>query len=595
LHGPKPEQQASPLKRFLWPFIRPHRRVIILAVIMNAFSGIAISIQTVTPKYFIDDILLNSALDNAAKMKWAMILAAAFLVTTIIWRMLLWHLSYRMFTRVREQVVRSLRSAFFRHINSLCLRFHVRHHSGELFSYLFGTPLLQVQTYFQQLTMMGPHCAFCAISTIVVVMFWDPWVSATMVVAVAASTWVMGYSRQRVKTLSAEFQERERHVSGRVADMLRGTRHVKMYAIEDDVFKQFQVEADTMSRQTVQRDVRSHELWMTYEGVGYVGFSLLCVVSAWRYLSGDVKIGEISAYLSAYAALSWPLNILFQISQARGGAQASLERMAEVMDTISTTPEPDDADRVAPPANAPIELRNVTFRYTDSDVINDLSLTIPYGQTVALVGHSGSGKSTLSQLILRLYDPREGEVRIGNVDLKTCSGTDVRRLFGIVPQQPFFFRASVLDNVRLLKPGATEDEVWHSLELAHAASFVRELESGVHTIIAEEGSTLSGGQRQRLAIARALLASPSYFIFDEATSALDTVSEKAIQETLRKILPGRTAIIIAHRLATIRDCKRILVMQSGRIVQDGTYADLAAADGPFAEMARQNQFDGVST
>lgn len=558
---------------------------------MNAFSGVAISVQTLTPKYFIDDILLSRTLDSAAKLRWSLLLAAGFLLTTIVWRMLLWHLSYRMFTRVREKVVCELRSALFRHINYLCLRFHVRHQSGELFSFLFGTPLTQVQGYFQQLTMMGPHCAFSAVVTLSVVLFWDPVLTAVMIVAVAMSTIVMAYSRKRVKTLSLDYQERERHVSGKVADLIRGSRHVQLYAIEEDIIGQFRTEADAIGRQMVQRDVRSHELWMSYEAVGYVGYGALCVAGAWRYLSGAVQIGELAAYLSAYTALAWPLNILFQISQARGGAQASLERMAAVMDTLSTIPEPEAATRVSPQKNASIRLEGVTFRYTGNPVINDLTLTIPYGQTVALVGASGSGKSTLTQLIVRLYDPQLGSVSIGGVDLKNCSGRDVRRLFGIVPQQPYFFRASVLDNVRLLKPSATEPEVWSALDLAHASAFVRELPDGLNTMVGEEGATLSGGQRQRLAIARALLASPSYFIFDEATSALDTVSEKNIQETLRQILPGRTAIIIAHRLATIRHCERILVMSGGRIVQDGDYRSLADADGPFAEMARQHEFD----
>jgi len=564
--------------------------VLTVAVLMNAFSGVAISVQTLAPKYFIDDILLNPALDNAGKLRWSVILAAGFLVTTIIWRMLLWHLSYRMFTRIREKVVCELRSAFFRHINYLCLRFHVRHQSGELFSFLFGTPLTQVQTYFHQLTMMGPHCAFSAITTLVVVLFWDPFLTAVMFVALAASTFVMARSRDRVKTLSHDYQERERQVSGKVADLIRGSRHVQLYAIEEDIIGQFRTEADAIGRQMVRRDVRSHELWMTYEGVGYVGFAALCVTGAWRYLNGAVQIGELAAYLSAYTALAWPLNVLFQISQARGGAQASLERMAAVMDTLSSTPEPDEMSREKPLANAVIRLEGVTFRYTETPIIKDLSLTIPYGQTVALVGASGSGKSTLSQLIVRLYDPQAGFVSIGGVDLKNCSGRDVRRLFGIVPQQPYFFRASVMDNIRLLKPAATEGEIWNALELAHAAEFVRQLPDGLQTLIGEDGTTLSGGQRQRLAIARALLAGPSYFIFDEATSALDTVSERNIQDTLQKILPGRTAIIIAHRLATIRNCERILVMQNGRLVQDGDYQTLAGMPGPFAEMVREHGF-----
>ncbi len=558
------------------------------AIFLNAFSGVAISVQTVTPKYFIDDILMNPALDVAGKIRWSLLLALGFLVITIVWRMLLWHISFRIFTRIREQVLRDLRSALFRHINYLCLRFHVKNQSGELFSYLFGTPLLQVQNYFHQLTMMGPHCAFCAISTLVVVFFWDPVMSAVMFFSVIGSALVMTYSRSRVKTLSTSFQERERSVSGRVADLIRGSRHVKLYAIEEDIIRQFQMEADAIGRQTVERDVKSHELWMSYEAINYLGFALLCVTGAWRYTGGHVQIGEISAYLAAYTALGWPLSVLFQISQARGGAQASLDRMAVVMETLSTTPEPSEAERTEPHGGSSLEFSNVTFRYTDVTVLNQLSLTIPYGQTVALVGPSGSGKSTLSQLILRLYDPQEGTVKIGGADLRKCSGRDVRRLFGIVPQQPYFFSASVLDNVRLLKPDAAEGEVWTALDRANAAEFVKALPQGLDTVIGEEGGTLSGGQRQRLAIARALLANPSYFIFDEATSALDTVSEKYIQSTLQQVLPGKTAIIIAHRLATIRNCERIIVMQNGRIVQDGDYDTLVARPGPFADMAKQH-------
>jgi ABC-type multidrug transport system fused ATPase/permease subunit len=579
----------SAFRTLLWPYARPYRRTIFIAVLMNAFSGVAISVQTVTPKYFIDDILLNDSLDNGAKIRWTLVLAGGFLVTTIIWRMLIWHWSYRMFTRVRETVLRDLRSAFFRHINSLCLRFQLRHQSGELFSYLFGTPLTQVQTYFQQLTMMGPHCAFSAISTLVVVLFWDPVMSLVMIVTVVMSTVMMGYSKNRVKTLSADYQEQERHVSGRVADLIRGSRHVKLYAIEDDVVRQFHEEADSISRQIVRRDVRAHELWMSYESISYVGFALLCVVGAWRFVAGAVQIGELSAYLTAYTALAWPMSVLFQITQAKGGAQASLERMAAVMDTLSSTPEPSPSEKAEVPAKGDITFEDVRFRYTDVPVLEGLNLTIPYGQSVALVGASGSGKSTISQLVLRLYDPQEGSVSLGGVDLRKCSGPAVRRLFGIVPQQPYFFRATILENVRLLKPAAEEAEVWRVLDLAHAASFVGDLPEGLHTLLGEEGTTLSGGQRQRLAIARALLASPSFFIFDEATSALDTVSERSIQETLSQVLPGKTAILIAHRLGTIRHCQRIIVLQAGKIVQDGDYLSLSQQPGPFAEMVRQQE------
>lgn len=224
-----------------------------------------------------------------AKLRWALLLAGVFLAVTLIWRMLLWTISYRIFTRIREAVVRDLRSAFFRHINSLCLRFHVRHQSGELFSYLFGTPLTQVQTYFQQLTQSGPVSLFSALSIIVVVMFWDPFLTAVLILSVMACGLVMIYSGRRVMVLSANYQERERHVSGRVADLIRGTRHVKLYAIEDDVAGQFWTQAESLGQHVVQRDVRTHELLVRYEAVIYVGYAFLIAVGLGDLLPGTFK------------------------------------------------------------------------------------------------------------------------------------------------------------------------------------------------------------------------------------------------------------------------------------------------------------------
>jgi ABC-type multidrug transport system fused ATPase/permease subunit len=214
-----------------------------------------------------------------------------------------------------------------------------------------------------------------------------------------------------------------------------------------------------------------------------------------------------------------------------------------------------------------------------------MNLVVPYGQRVALVGPSGSGKSTIAQLVLRLYDPQRGEVRIGGTDARRFAGAALRKYFGVVPQDPFIFRTSVRDNVRVACPNASDDEVRRACELANAWEFIDKLAGKLGAPVGEGGASLSGGQRQRLAIARALLADPEIFIFDEATSALDSLSEKLIQDALEKNLGSRTAIFIAHRLATVRNCDRILVLDGGRIVQDGTYDELSR-DGLFRELVR---------
>ncbi len=244
-----------------------------------------------------------------------------------------------------------------------------------------------------------------------------------------------------------------------------------------------------------------------------------------------------------------------------------------------------------PPAGE-IEMRDVHFAYDDQFVLNGVSFRIPYGQSVALVGPSGSGKSTIAQLLLRLYDPNRGEVLFGGQNIRHSAGSEIRRRFGVVPQDPFIFRTTIRQNLRVAEPEADDDAIEMACRLANAWEFIEKLPDRLDTRVGEGGSNLSGGQRQRLAIARALLANPPAFLFDEATSALDTLSEQLIQETMRRVCAGRSAIIIAHRLATVRDCHRILVVNKGRLEQDGSYEELIARPGLFRELVQGQQLKG---
>lgn len=579
-------ENRSVTRRFVWLYVKPHAPALIFAIAINSLSGFAMTLQTMAPKYLIDDVIMAPGIavpERYVRLAW---LSAAYLFVSIVCRMLGWHWSYRIFTKIREEVIRKIRSAVFRQINMLCLRFHLKNNSGELFSYLFGTPLTQVQQFFHQASMMGPHYLFMVVSTVGWVFFWDPVLTAVLTLSVLGAVWAMNHIRLRMKDLHAVFQDSEKFVSGKVADLVRGSRHVKLYAIEDQVIEQFEQQALVIGRKGIERDVRSHMLWMRQETISYIGFIALCIACTWRYLEGEVTIGEVSAYLGAFIGLQGPLNTIFQIVSSQGAAQASLERIAAVMDTISTTPEPEESRRKTLPHGGDISFRNIRFAYAEEAVFENFSLEIPCGQKIALVGPSGSGKSTLSQLAMRLYDPQEGSVRIGGINLRNCRGREVRRQFGVVPQDPYFFQSSILENVRLLRPDATAEEVKSALERANAWEFVAELPQRLETMVGESGATLSGGQKQRLAIARALLIDPPCFIFDEATSALDTVSERLIQQALEKILKDKTAIFIAHRLSTIQTCDRILVLRKGKIVQDGSYSALASVPGLFQEMVR---------
>lgn len=575
----------------LMPFIRPHRGALAFAVALNAFHGVAMTFQNLMPKYLIDDVLLAESLSTSQRWMRAAAFIAAYLFGCIVCRMLTWHWSYRIFTRIREAVVFGLRATFFRHINHLCVRFHGRYNSGELFSYIFGSPLAQVQQYFQQLAILGPGGAFALLSSVVWVWQWDWVMTLLLVTALCSNVALMNPLRRRIQALHKEFQSVEGNVSGHIADLIRGQRDVKLYAMENQVIDQFEMQAGLIGRKSADRDIRSHLQMMKAEGMNYVFFALLCLAGVWRYLDHAVTIGEVQGYLTSFIALQMPLNWLLQITTLRGGAQASLERLSLVLNTVSTTPDPVETVSPVPP-RGDIVVRDLHFSYQDQPTLLGVDLRIPYGQRIALVGPSGSGKTTLAQLLLRFYMPDAGEILIDGCNIRDCRGTELRRAFGVVPQDPYFFRTTLRDNIRVARPDATDHEIRRVCEAANAWDFIEAMPLKLNTPVGESGTTLSGGQKQRLAIARALLNDPSYFIFDEATSALDNISERLIQDSLDRVLKDRTAIFIAHRLATVRTCNRIVVLKDGAILQDGTYNDLVNQPGLFKTMVESDELRG---
>lgn len=584
--------QAPSLWRFLAPTLRPHAKLIGLALALSAAHGVAITFQNMMPKYLIDSVLQAGGVSTRARWVRLGQLVAAYLFACIVARMLVWHLGYRVFTWVREKVLFTMRADFFRHVNRLCMRYHTATHSGETFSYLFGSPLGQVQAYFQAFTFGAPGAVVVLVSTLVWLGAWDPVLSGVLVASVLSTVVLMNRTRRKVQAYHNDYQQTETTVTGYVADLLRGGRDVKLYAMEQQAADDFGARVWQVGQKAYDRDVKSHVQWMKQETIGYCAFAALCAACAWRYLhdqshpvSHPLTIGEVQAYLTAFGALQGSLTTLFQLSTQRGAAQAGLNRIDAVLKTVSTTPDP-----LAPravPSRGEIALHNVTFGYTgDRPVLRSVDLRIPYGQKVALVGPSGAGKSTVTQLLLRLYDPDHGSVTLDGVDLRHLAGGELRRRFGVVPQDPFIFRASVRTNLTVARPDATDAQVRTACDRANAWEYIARLPDGLDTMVGEGGNTLSGGQRQRMAIARALLADPDYFIFDEATSALDTVSEHLVQRAMENAGDGRTSLVIAHRLATVRNCDRILVCDGGRIAQDGTYDQLLARPGLFRDLVQ---------
>lgn len=593
-HAPNELPPVQSFWGFFYPMIKPYKWLVGGSLFLNALHGVAVTFQTLTPKYLVDDVLLAPNLDYATRVRRLFWLAGWYLFASIFARMTLWHIGYRMFTFVREKVLFTMRANFFRHVNHLCLRFHIKHNSGELFSYLFGSPLGQIQNYFQQFTFGAPGALFILVTTIIWLGAWDWMMTTVLLTMVSLTVVIMHRSRKVVQELHSDFQKTESNVSGYVADLLRGSRDVKLYAMEDKVSEDFEERVWEIGQKSYRRDVQSHVQWMKNETVQYCSFAALCIVAGFRYLYDQshrppevrLTIGEIQAYLTAFMSMQGAMSQLFNLSTIKGAAQAGVDRINAVLRAESTTPDPASEAQMIP-RKGDIELRGVHFAYEAArPVLKGLNLHVPYGQRVALVGPSGAGKSTVTQMLLRLYDPDQGSVLIGGMNVRLYQGADLRQHFGVVPQDPFIFRTTIRYNLCVARPDATIAQMRRACELANAWEFIERLPSGFDTPVGEGGSTLSGGQRQRLAIARALLAEPDYFIFDEATSALDTLSEKLVQDAMTRSTGGRTTFIIAHRLATVKDADRILVVDGGIIAQDGTYDDLVKQPGVFRDLVQ---------
>ncbi len=593
--SPSPTEAAPPTT--LWGLVREHawrhRGALLLALLLNAIPGFGVALQTLAPKYLIDDVLAPAALSPQIRLGRLAALLAVYLVAALVFRMAAWYGSYKVWTAVREQITMELRAKFFRHINRLCLRFHGRHSSGELFTYVMGSPLGEISSFYHNIAMNVPNALTAFAFSVALIGLWDWTLTLVLLALVVSTVLAMNHGSARLQRLNEDFQRVESKIVGRLTDIFRGNRDVKMYAIEDRMSAAFEKNADTLRATACARDLKTHQVNMRQEAIGYFCFALVCCLGAWRFWEGRLTTGQLVGYLAAYGALQGPVGLVFSLGTQRGRARASFLRLMDLLTTASSTPDPKPHIAETPPDRADLTLRDVRFSYlADQPVLQDLNLTIPFGQRIAFVGPSGSGKSTLAKLLLRLYDPDGGSVALGGVDLRRCRSAEVRQKFGVVPQDPYFFSTTLRENLLVMRPDASEAELRHACELANAWEFIEKMPDRLDTAIGEGGARLSGGQRQRLAIARALLHEPQYMIFDEATSALDTVSEQLVQDALGRILSGgqRTAVFIAHRLSTIKNCDRVLVIDSGRVVQDGTFESLKNKPGLFRRMVASDRF-----
>ncbi len=486
----------------LWELVSPyawtHRWALALCLFLNALPGFAIALQTVAPSFLFDHILNARDVTMTTRYVRLGLLLLGYLFVAIVMRMYAWYGSYKIFTRVRESIVLELRARFFRHINGLCLRFHGKHSSGELFTYVMGSPLAEVSSFYHTLAMQVPNALCLFLSSVLILGAWDKGMTAILVVSVILTVISSNSGQNKLRALMEDFQDTESKVIGRVADIFRGNRDVKMYAIEEKMSDTFYQTADVLRQKVYNRDLKLHHVNMRQEAVGIFCFVLVCLVAAGRYVNGHLSGPQFFTYMAAFAVLQTPVQLIFQLKVAKGRAQASANRLGEMLNADSTTPEP---RRPAPlPKEGALVARDLTFGYTKHEpVLKDINLTIPYGQSVAFVGPSGSGKSTLAKLFLRLYDPDEGSMSIDDIDLCDARTTEIRQRFGVVPQDPYFFSTSIRENLLVVKPNVTEARIREVCEIANIWGFIEGLPDGLdppsRTATASSCSTMGASSR----------------------------------------------------------------------------------------------------
>jgi len=486
-----------------------------------------------------------------------------------------------------ERVITDLRRAVFDHILGLEPGFFEAARTGEVISRLTAdcTLLQQVigfglSMFVRNLLMMTGAGAM---------LFVVSWRLALMVLLGVPATLVpILLLGRRVRHLSRDNQDRVADVSAYVDEAVHEIRTVQAYAHEDADRANFAAHAEAAYDAGVARIRQKALLISSVMLIAFSAVGLILWIGGYDVLAGRLTAGDLSAFVFYSLVVAGGAGTVSEVWGELQRAAGASERLVELLDTPPGIVGPAQPSELRPEMAGEIEFDGVEFAYParpDTAALRAFSLRVARGERLALVGPSGAGKSTVFALLARFYDPQAGSVRIGGTDVRELDPRALRRLLAVVPQEPVIFAASVFDNVRYGRPQASRVEVERACERAFALEFVERLPQGLDTLLGERGVTLSGGQRQRLSIARALLADRPILLLDEATSSLDAASERMVQRALHELERGRTTLVIAHRLATVRDADRIVVLERGAIVAQGTHSQLMREAGLYANLA----------
>ncbi|OSZ61352.1 ABC transporter [Streptomyces pharetrae CZA14] len=493
--------------------------------------------------------------------------------------------------RVSQDVLLDLRGRIFRHAQALSIDFHERYTSGRLISR--STSDVEslrelLEDGLQELVMVILSCVYTA----VLLLWLDLGLGALAVASFVPLWWLVRRYRRRVQRVYLQRSSAIAAVIVKFVETMNGIRPVRAFRREAANDAEFRVLNRRHERTNGDALLEMARYVVGSRIVGNIAVALIVLWGAWRVADGTLALGVLAAAVLYLRRMYDPIDRFGMFLNSYQSAAASLEKIAGLLAQTPSVPEP-ASPAPLPPLEAEefpgreVVFAGVRFAYrTGGEVLPRFDLTLPAGQTVAVVGSTGAGKSTLAKLLARFYDPTEGRVLLDGVDLRDLATAELRRGVVMVTQEAFLFSGTVAENIAIGRPDATREEIEQAAKAIGAHDFISALPDGYDTDVRKRGGRISAGQRQLVAFARALLADPGVLILDEATSSLDVPGERAVQRAMATVLKGRTAVVIAHRLSTVEIADRVLVMEHGRIVEDGSPAGLIAGTGRFADLHR---------